>query len=199
MEERLELLQNSPGDTETSIAIEKIYQEHRRLVLKICIGILHDKESAEDAFQSTFLKVTQNIQELNKNPELIRAKIILIAKNTAYDICRKNQRTKYREIPILTDDEIERGFAHLGISADNLVDECAEEAVLNWVERNEILLILERLSENQQQAVKEFYLENLTIEEIAKKHDVKAALVKQWLHRAREKLKKEIQRRLNDG
>ncbi len=70
----MELLQNSPGDASTGITLEKIYQEHRRLVLKICIGILHDKESAEDAFQSPFLKVAQNIQELNKNPELIRAK-----------------------------------------------------------------------------------------------------------------------------
>lgn len=199
MEDRLELLLNSPGEADKDISLEEIYQKHRRLVMNICIDILHDKEYAEDAFQTTFLKVAQNFEILIKNPELIRAKIIIMAKNTAFDIYRKNQRIKHREIPILTDEEIDRGYAHLGISADKLIDEYADEAILGWVERNEIVLALGKLSDNQQQTVREFYLENLTIEEIARKHGVKPARVKQWLHRAREKLKKKILRRSNDG
>lgn len=180
------------------VSPEAIFKEHSRLVMKICVDILKNQEYAEDAFQSTFLKVVQNISYFRENPEMLKGKLINAAKTAALDIYRKNRLIMRYELPILTGEELENGNACTGIPIDKLIDEYFETEMLGWIERNEILLALNGLRDTYKQIIREFYFEGYKISEIAERHGVEETVVKQRLHRAREKLKKEIQRRLND-
>ena len=198
MEDGLQLsLKLSELDNEV-ISPETIFREHSRLVMRICTDILKNQDYAEDAFQSTFLKVVQNITYFRENPEMLKGKLINAAKTAALDIYRKKKLIMKYELPILTDEELKCENAYIGIPVDKLVDEYFETEMLGWIERNEILLALDELKDTYKQIIKDFYFEGYKIPEIAEKYRVEETVIKQRLHRAREKLKKVIRRRLDN-
>ncbi|MBR5179172.1 MAG: sigma-70 family RNA polymerase sigma factor [Lachnospiraceae bacterium] len=198
MEDGLQLSVKLAVTDSEDISPETIFREHSRLVMRICTDILKNQDYADDAFQSTFLKVTQNIDYFRENPEMLKGKLVNAAKTAALDIFRKQQLIMRHELPILTDEELKSVNTFIGVSADKLVDEYFETKVLGWIERNEILLAVDALKDRYKQIIKEFYIEGYKIPEIAEIHGAKEDTVKQWLHRARKKLKKEIRRRLNN-
>ncbi|MCR5206581.1 MAG: sigma-70 family RNA polymerase sigma factor [Lachnospiraceae bacterium] len=182
----------------TVVSMDDLYKEYSRLVMGICMDILKDKEYAEDAFQSTFLKVIQNIDDFKDTPEMVKAKIVNTARVSAIDIYRKRKLVRYHEIPLLTEEESEGEQTFKGIPIDKLFEESFETEVLNRMERNEILISMEELNDRYRTFIKDYYFENLSISEIAEKHKITKEVVKQCLHRARKKLKKIIQRRIKN-
>lgn len=198
MEDGLQLSVKMAVTDIEDISPETIFREHSRLVMRICTDILKNQDYAEDAFQSTFLKVVQNITYFRENPEMLKGKLINAAKTAALDIYRKQRLITQYELPILTGEELKSENAYIGIPVDKLVDKYFETEMLGWIERNEILLALDELKDTYKQTIKEFYFEGYKIAEIAEKHGVEETVVKQRLHRAREKLKKVIRRRLDN-
>ena len=198
MEDGLQLSVKLAETDSEDISPETIFREHSRLVMRICTDILKNQDYAEDAFQSTFLKVVQNITYFRENPEMLKGKLINAAKTAALDIYRKQRLITQYELPILTGEELKSENAYIGIPVDKLVDKYFETEMLGWIERNEILLALDELKDTYKQIIKDFYFEGYKIAEIAEKHGVEETVVKQRLHRAREKLKKEIRRRLGN-
>ena len=186
MEDGLQLSVKMAVTDIEDISPETIFREHSRLVMRICTDILKNQDYAEDAFQSTFLKVVQNITYFRENPEMLKGKLINAAKTAALDIYRKQRLITQYELPILTGEELKSENAYIGIPVDKLVDKYFETEMLGWIERNEILLALDELKDTYKQTIKEFYFEGYKIAEIAEKHGVEETVVKQRLHRARE-------------
>ena len=198
MEDGLQLSVKLAETDSEDISPETIFREHSRLVMRICTDILKNQDYAEDAFQSTFLKVVQNITYFRENPEMLKGKLINAAKTAALDIYRKQRLIMKYELPILTGEELKSENAYIGIPVDKLVDKYFETEMLGWIERNEILLALDELKDTYKQIIKDFYFEGYKIPEIAEKYRVEETVIKQRLHRAREKLKKVIRRRLDN-
>lgn len=182
----------------TVVSLDGLYKEYSRLVMGICMDILKDKEYAEDAFQSTFLKVIQNIDDFKDTPEMVKAKIVNTARASAIDIYRKRKLVRYHEIPLLTEEESEGEQTFKGIPIDKLFEESFEAEVLDRMERNEVLKSIDELNDRYRTFIKEFYFENLSISWIAEKHKITQEVAKQCLHRARKRLKKLIRRRMKN-
>ena len=71
---------------------------------------------------------------------------------------------------------------------EDVLDESAEDQ--SWATTNQIVSMVERLPEVERQAIYLFYLEEMSIKELAKVFDVPTGTVKSRLNRARTRLKK---------
>ena len=60
---------NRQSDDTPDIIIDELYNKYIRLVAEIAFSVLKDPEYAEDAIQSAFLSVTQNVGKLKNAPE----------------------------------------------------------------------------------------------------------------------------------
>ena len=72
-------------DSRNSI-LENLYEEYRKLVMRITCNILRDEELAKDAFQAAFLYIAQNTDKIPGSSDKKEKYIRRIAKNSAIDI-----------------------------------------------------------------------------------------------------------------
>lgn len=72
-------------------SFRKLYDKYFRLVYYQAYLILHSKEDSEDVSQDVFIKFYNKVDEL-PNDLNIKSYIALMAKNTAIDQYRKNQK-----------------------------------------------------------------------------------------------------------
>lgn len=91
--------------TETQIALCKtrnakaqreLYELYKAKVMGVCRRYTRNKEVAEDIFQEAFIRVFQNIGQLN-NLDNLEHWIIRTAVNTAINYYHKNKRHQYTE------------------------------------------------------------------------------------------------------
>lgn len=74
---------------EKRVWVEELYLTHRTRIFRFCLVILKDTHLAEDALQTTFLKVQQS--PTHPKPGRERSWLMSIARNAAYDILRSIQ------------------------------------------------------------------------------------------------------------
>ena len=73
--------------------VEQLYYEYRNDMFYTAIGILKNKEQAEDIVQFAFLRIMKYIEKINSLPsEEVRGYIIYIIKNLSIDYIRKQKR-----------------------------------------------------------------------------------------------------------
>ncbi len=72
-------------DVIEDVKFDAVYDEYKKLVMNTCLSVLNNKELAEDAFQSTFISVAQNIYKLKGTPDKVKKYIIKTARNVAID------------------------------------------------------------------------------------------------------------------
>jgi RNA polymerase sigma-70 factor, ECF subfamily len=84
--------------------IVELYNLYEQKMYHVACSILHDTWQAEDAVQEAYIKLINNINQLNE-PDSYETKkyIIMITKNTAIDIYRKNQRAIIQQTAIEED------------------------------------------------------------------------------------------------
>ncbi len=72
---------------------EKVYFTYKNLLFSVAKNIVGNTHDAEDVLQNAFLKIADNMDCIE---EIISAKtksfLIVITKNTAYDLIRKNKK-----------------------------------------------------------------------------------------------------------
>ena len=101
------------SDDTPDIIIDELYNKYIRLVAEIAFSVLKDPEYAEDAIQSAFLSVTQNVWKLKStSEENVKSYIIKTARNTAIDIYRKNQLITRFEIPLSDENDFDEDNFH---------------------------------------------------------------------------------------
>ncbi len=76
-------------DNET---FEAVYHETKHAVYAMILPIVKDRSLAEDVMQDTYIKMIENIYSYNQKYKFINW-LLTIAKNTALDSYRKNQKS----------------------------------------------------------------------------------------------------------
>lgn len=84
-EEMLKLQQND------NLALEKIYLEMKNSVFALCFSILKNYSSAQDVMQDTFMNVKKYALKYKPNTNA-KAWILTIAKNSCYNVLKKQKR-----------------------------------------------------------------------------------------------------------
>ncbi|HEY66680.1 MAG TPA: sigma-70 family RNA polymerase sigma factor [Thermoflexia bacterium] len=163
------------GDIE---ALGELYERYKIQVYRTALAITHDEQMAEDILQETFLRIYAYADRIDETlplgPWLYRVTV-----NLAYSWIRRAR---------LWLGSIEGLLEHL------LVPTCEQPEC--WVEEAERQHILQRAIEalplNQRVVVVLYYLEGLSLKEIAYVIDVPEGTVKSRLHYARESLRKAV-------
>ena len=142
-------------------------------VFRLAYSILKDRAAAEDAAQETFVRVWKALPGFDGRAAL-GTWIYAITRNTCLMELRRRRPTVSFDDP--DSDEAHRAAAAVatGPAADP--------------ERDNLLKLLETLPHNQQEAVRLFYLEDRSYDNVAEQLGMPLGTVKNLLHRARKRL-----------
>jgi RNA polymerase sigma-70 factor (ECF subfamily) len=142
-------------------------------VFRLAYSILRSRPAAEDAAQETFVRIWKALPGFDGRAAL-GTWIYAITRNTCLMELRRRRPTVSLDDP----DSPEAVQAAARIATDPAADP----------EHDNLLRLLETLPRNQQEAVRLFYLEDRSYDEVAERLDMPLGTVKNLLHRARKRL-----------
>lgn len=154
-------------------AFDLIVPEYKDRVFRLACSILRDRAAAEDATQETLVRVWKALPGFDGRAQL-GTWIYAITRNTCLMELRRRKPTVSFDDP----DSHEAQAAAATVATRPAGDP----------ERDNLLRMVETLPENQQQAVRLFYLEDRSCEAVAEALGMPVGTVKNLLFRARKRL-----------
>ncbi len=151
-------------------AFESAYTAYSPLVFRLALSHLKNREDAEDLLHDVFIKFMEKMQYLN-DEEHKRAWLVRVTVNACRDALRKKS---YRE--------------HLSLN------EVAEQAAPDQADKPDVFYALEALPEQDRTVILLHDLEGYAIKEVAAMLGIGLSAAKMRLSRARERLKKIMER-----
>ncbi len=149
-------------------AFEELVFRHRQPILAMIRREVSDQHYRDDVLQETLLYAWKDIRQLRK-PSCVRAWLISIARNRCRDLYKSASKHEQVTEPKAMEIHINRLGRSMGDSRDR---ESAVEA-------------MNRVPDTQRQVAEMFYLDGLTVREIAKKLEKAEGTVKSRLYHAR--------------
>lgn len=164
-------------------ALGTLFERYSTAVYRTALAITRDERAAEDILQECFLRMYTYAASIDpKRP--LRPWLYRVTVNLAYDHVNAARR---RVHPL--DDVLE--WLNTLTSAFPAPDRRVEETELLYLVRD----VIAELPAAHRAAIVLFYLENLSIEEIATIMELPAGTVKSRLHYARERLREMLTQR----
>ncbi|MDF2652854.1 MAG: hypothetical protein K0Q73_8659 [Paenibacillus sp.] len=164
------------GNTEMKRSLFKSFHD---ILYKDIYHLLKDHGLTEDVIQESFIKIFLHYKEM-PNISNIRAWIKKIARNTAYDLLRKNQKYIHR----LESDSLDFEMNMLHMHSEQSVAEVVETAIRNKTLHSAIL----ELKYEYRIVLLMFHRDKLSYKDIANKLSITEEVLTQRLVRARRKL-----------
>ena len=78
-------------------AVEILMDRHGEALMRYLVGILHDREAAEDVFQDTWVSVMEKARSIRAG-EPFAPWLFRVARNRAFDLLRRRRRRQGREV-----------------------------------------------------------------------------------------------------
>ncbi len=160
-------------------AFSALYDATGAKLFGLCLRVLNDREEAEDALQEAFVKIWRNADRYAANGLSPMTWLIALTRNTAIDRLRARRRHPDG------DDGIEDMPARTPTP---------EAAAIAASEAKRIATCFEELEDVRAQAVRGAYLDGMTYQELAQRHDVPLNTMRTWLRRSLLKLKECLSR-----
>lgn len=161
--------------------IDELFAEYRQMMLKIALGVLHNKHDAEDAVQDAFLWIINNLEKISQIPCYERAGYFAtIIEHRSIDIYRK--RTGHAI------EDIEEQY-------DLSSDECVEEAALSSVTVNEIKKAMNELLDRDYEILYLHLFKEMSSKEISAVTGISENSVRVYIQRARKRFAKILHKR----
>lgn len=159
-------------------ALGEIYHRHRRLVYRTALGICNDPEAAADLLQDVFLRLHRFADRVDPQRPL-EPWLYRVTANQAYTWVKRHQRwTRPLE-------EIADWFSS-GVSNS------PQQIIEQNDESQRIQIALGKLSFPQRVVMVLYYINDLSLNEIAEILDIPEGTVKSRLHYGREALKNHL-------
>ena len=150
-----------------SEAFERIMIQNKEAMYKTAIVILRNEDDAYDALQEALIKIYQNISNL-KSEEAFKFWSRRIVINCCYDLIKKSQKV---------------------VAITNKLTDIFEETREDFYEcEDDLLKILNQIDRSLRLTVTLYYVDEMSVKEIAEMLEIPAGTVKSRLSRAREKL-----------
>ncbi len=154
-------------------ALTKLITIHKGLVFTIIFRLVNDYDVSQELTQETFIRVCLNIRKV-KNAEHFRPWMCMIARNIVRDYFRRAKRNRTVSL-----EEI----GELGGNSD-----------IRMTRRNMIIQdALRRLNERDRMLLTLTYYQGFSLAEVGEAMKLSEKNVKVCLHRARKRLRKELQ------
>jgi RNA polymerase sigma-70 factor (ECF subfamily) len=156
-------------------AMAELITTHKQLIFTITNRMVHNRDTAMDLTQDTFIKAFLNINKV-KGGKHFRAWLCRIARNVTYDYFRKEKQRK-------------------AVSLEEVQDYIGTDTMGQKHRSMIIQDALDRLSEKDRMLLTLAYYEGFTHEEISEVMDIPTRNIKVQIHRARLRLRRELQGR----
>ena len=171
MDELSLIVSAQKGEKEAFQSLITFYYPYvSKFILKVC----GDVTLSEDLTQDTFLKLVRGIEKFDVHGKAsFSTWVITIAKNCYLDHLRRNKR----EVLSLEEQDVSSLFS-------------VQDVVLDRLRTDEILKALESLPPEQAAAIRLKYLEQLTLQEIARRFSCEPKTVKSRIHNGMVRLRK---------
>lgn len=157
-------------------AFAELVRRHAGSVVALIRFHVKDPYAAEDLFQEALLQAWKGLPLL-RSPDRFRAWLLQVARNRVSDFFRSSKR---QEQPA-EEDQIEIAFNRFGRAAKERRDKT-----------DEVVDALQTLSQAERDTAKLFYLEGLSIAEIAKRDCRPEGTIKRRLFSARQHLREAL-------
>lgn len=151
-------------------AFSDLYDATSAKLLGVCMRVLKDRASAEDAMQDAYVKIWKNADRYRSNGLSPMTWLITIARNAAIDRLRK-QRDASGDIDVMSDT-----LPAIGMGP--------EDAAIASSEARRIVGCMEELPEDRRTAVRDCYLGGLSYADLSQKFDVPLNTMRTWLRRS---------------
>lgn len=148
---------------------------HKQLIFTITNRMVHNRDTAMDLTQDTFIKAFLHINKV-KSGKHFRAWLCRIARNVTYDYFRKEKQKKTVSL-----EEVE----------DYVGTDTMEQKHRSMIIQD----ALDRLTEKDRMLLTLAYYEGFSHDEISEVMDIPTRNIKVQIHRARLRLRKELQGR----
>lgn len=167
-------LENTELTKNEKYLVEELYKKLNIYMTKISIKMLKDKNLAEDAISSTFMKIINNIEKIKMlKPSEQVPYCITILKNECYNILRKKNNNSI---------------------LDNDLSYSYEEELINEIDNMKITVILNSLDEEDRKLILFRYYENLKWKEIGDK----LKITEEAARKRNQRILKTLKRKLNE-
>lgn len=151
---------------------EHIYLEYRKLMFCVALKYLKCEQDAEDAVHQAFVKIAENIKDVEPVSPKTRQYVVTIVENRAMDVLR--MRSKHPILP-------------LSETMSTPMEELDDEAFLSKC--------IKRLTDQQRQIIWLKYYFGYNLHEIAKMMDIKLS----WAQKIDQRAKKKLEEMLKEG
>ncbi|MEG2348650.1 MAG: sigma-70 family RNA polymerase sigma factor [Clostridia bacterium] len=162
--------------------IDYLVEKYSKLVYKICYDMLSNSLDAEDITQEVYISLFTNLDRYsNLKENEIKNIICKIALNKCKDVLK----SKIRKLDNITTGEI--------ISLETYKDSRDTYEEIFKIETKEYVEnIISNLKEPYKTVLYQYYIKQLTLDEISKKNNVEKATLKMQLYRAKKAFKENV-------
>jgi RNA polymerase sigma-70 factor, ECF subfamily len=162
-------------------ALGQLFKEYRTLVYRTALGITHDKRAAEDILQECFVRLHKYADSVDPERPL-KPWIYRVTVNLAYDWSKGRTHQSL--------DDVLEWLSGIPAAFPGPDRRTEREETSRMVKE-----VIDNLPPTHRAVVMLFYVENLTVEEIAEVLDLPAGTVKSRLYYARVQLRDALIRR----
>jgi RNA polymerase sigma-70 factor (ECF subfamily) len=160
-------------------ALAELYDRYGRLVFGLILRMVQDRGIAEDLVQETFLRVWNRADGFDAVHGSPGPWLLAVARNRAIDHLRYRQRRPESHFDL-------QETEHPALFADAAADPQRLDLV------KQVKRAMERLTEQQRQAIELAYFEGLSQSEIAARLSQPLGTVKTWMRRALQLMREEL-------
>lgn len=159
-------------------ARRQLFEAYYKKTFAVAYNILRNRENAEDITQDAFIKAFQNIHQLQDQTKF-GAWLAVIASNLARNFLKREKRIDYTDEEIIIENSSEANYT--------------EEIAMRSLEIDRVQQAIKALPPDHYQVVVLQYYYDLRVEEIASMLKLSPGTVKSRLHRARQRLAKNLE------
>lgn len=163
------------GDSQAFVVLVRRYERSLAALIGRRLGATGTVDAVEDLLQETFVQAWTGLGSLS--PRDVRAWLYQVARNRCSDYLRSPQRREQ----FVDDDALATMVNRMGV-----VDARRRRAAANVVEAFDLV------PERERQALESFYVDGLSIAEIAARHRVPAGTIKRRLSHGRDRVRGEM-------
>ena len=157
-----------------------IYEIYYKMVYKTAFFVTREHESAQDILQDTFIKAFKSLHKVEDHDK-IKSWLATITTRTAIDYCRKQGKVTIHEL----NEEITTDYSP-----------SAEDAVVTMWTNNILWSTVRSLDYITSSILVLKFVHGFKDEEVALHLDMSVGTVKSRIHRAKQKLKDELEQKL---
>lgn len=158
------------------LLFETLYRENLQDMYAVAFSVLNNKEDAEDAVHQSFLKIADNFAKISQMPRNeLKAYIVIISRNTAINMYNSNKRRA----------------EHTAELTDNLPDSGYE---YHEEDHSQLVAAIKQLPQMYKDVLFLYYLQGFSAKQTAAQLGITANAVRQRALRARQMLKKIMER-----